>query len=569
MARMTMAVAWVLLLMLSGMMPMAGAQVVDVCNTIVISTPSPAGVGCTCNPQSGKVECTSTSSQFCAEPEEEAVVVAAKEEECATQLSLEMTFGGSGNSLQQWSQLTQVTACVQGYTSNGQSIVDHICYDLDVCNSDGDSSICGCSVQYNQQACQDCVPCPNGRGILVDCSNLDPESVSIACVDSLRFASGWRSVDIRDDKDQAEMLERYRDDWQDEAIDFMGEWQDAWSDLLPHTLFRSDQLCDALHDYTAPVMNGDAIVEVTCDCQSAVLESENSYVVTCQSTQVCNIDGLCGTIQSTALIVDGEATTLQACADYDNGSYQQTCLSLDVCDVNGQHVLCNPGFTYGGAECTASLCNQDGTSLTIDCSNNADVTFGACQLLEPDGLMRFIPVITGGGESGESESPVIVSSPPTTVPPPVPSPTVATPMTTATPTVEGTPFFPTIAPTVVNELDSETPSPTILPSDLPSDMPSSFPSLTPTIPATLSATSAVTNTGNSPTTPVPFVAQTDEENEEQNKDEDDNNDKEGENDSEDGDNAASTIASNQPAITIIMTVGFILLLAATQAIDVF
>jgi hypothetical protein len=88
------------------------------------------------------------------------------------------------------------------------------------------------------------------------------------------------------------------------------------------------------------------------------------------------------------------------------------------------------------------------------------------------------------------------------------------------------------------------------------------------IPATLSATSAVTNTGNSPTTPIPFVAQTDKEKEEQNKDGCDKNDKEGEKGLEDGDVAASTIASNQPAITILMTVGFILLLAATQAIDI-
>ena len=481
----------------------AYAQGVNVCN-IVTSTPTPPGVACTCNQGSGVVECTSTISQYCVEPEEEAVAVAPVDDECASQMSLEMIFDGGGSSLQQWSKLSRVKTCVDGYTRNGQPIVNRVCYDMRLCYDagDDDSSICGCSVEYNQQACSDCVACPNGRGIIADCSNIDPDFYSISCVRSLRFASEWKSFDIRDDKDQAEMLERFQDDWQDEAIDFVEEWQDAWGDLLPHTLFRSDQLCDALHDFTVPVMDGNTVVEVTCDCHNAVPDSgtDNTYSVACQSTQVCNGgSSMCGTVESTATIVDGEGTAFKVCANYNNNKYQRACLSMELCDINEQHVLCNPSFTYGSVTCSASLCNQLATSISFDCTN-IDVTFATCQPLDADGLMRFIPIITGGGGGGGGidggNAPVQATPPPQppapspTAPPPVPLPTPATiisPTMTEMPISEGT-TLPTIPPTIVGEERVEEQSPslpatatsTLLPSGMPSDFHSSFPSLVPT-----------------------------------------------------------------------------------------
>ncbi|KAL3940715.1 MAG: hypothetical protein SGARI_000866, partial [Bacillariaceae sp.] len=458
-------------------------------------------------------------------------------------------FGGNGNNLAQWSQLSQVTTCVQGYTVNGQTIVDNICYDLEIC-SDGDkSSICGCSAQYNGQACQGCVPCPNGRGIALDCSNIDPDFYSIACVRSLRFASEWRSFDIRDDKDFAEMMERYREDWQDEAIDFWEAWQEAWGDLLPHTLFRNQQLCDALHDFTAPVLNGEGLLEqvVTCDCDNAIAESDTAYLVSCQSTQVCDTNNQCGAIQSTARIVEGEATTLQACADYDRIDFQRACLTLEICDVNGQHVLCNPIFTYNGIECSASFCNSDATALSFDCSEAAGVTFPTCQVLEPDGLMRFLPMVTGGGSN--VDTPVSATPAPTMALPP-PESTV---MTTPSPTIQGTTIVPTPLPTMVvlDELVGEMPS--TKPSTWSSDMPSSLPSSSPT-------TDDVTSK-EGPTTPIPFLAQTDkEESEEEQDDVEDEEEQEDEKESKD-EQAASTAASDGHHVACtILTSGFALLL---------
>jgi hypothetical protein len=435
----------------------------DICNTIVINTPTPSGVGCTCNSQAGLVECT-TTRQYCVEPDEEEVqgtisAAALKEEEekeCASELSLQLFFGGGSDSniLQQWSQLSRVTTCLQGYTKNGQPIVDEICYDMELCyDDDDDASICGCAVQYNQQTCQECVPCPDGRGILVDCTNLDDDFVSIACVSSLRFVSEWRSIDIRDDKDRAEMVERYQEDWQDQASDFMEDWQEGWDDLLPRTIFRTQQLCDALHDYTTPVLDGDnMMIEVSCDCQNAVLNAElgDSYIVNCQSTTPICDGSLCGTVQTEATIVDGEVMTLQSCTDYNNDNYQQACLLVEICNVNEQEVLCNPAFTYGGVACTATLCNDDGTSITVECSNSsiaADITFATCQEINPDGLMRFIPIIASGGgddESNVSDTPVPATvSPTATAVLPATSPPFITPILSPNPTIVGT-SIPTV-----------------------------------------------------------------------------------------------------------------------------
>lgn len=551
------------------------AQDVDVCTAIALSTPTPPDVSCTCNAAENLMECVSTN-QYCVELEEGAAVIQTMEEECAAELALQLTFGGSSTTqttlLQQWSQLSQMTTCVQGYTKDGQPIVDRICYVLDICTSagDSDSSICGCSVQYNQPTCQDCAPCPNGRGILIDCSNIDPDFVSIACIGSFRFASDWRTIEIRDDRDTADMLERYQDDWQDQTIDYLEGWQDSWGDLLPHTLFRTQQLCDALHDYTAPVTgtSGAVTIEVTCDCQNAVAESDNSYLVTCQSTQLCNESALCGTVKSTALIVDGEATTLQACADYDTVAYQQACLSVDICDVNGQHVFCNPVFSYGDTECMALLCNQDGTSLSFECGDSADVSFPTCQALDPDGLMRFIPVITSGGDStgsGGNDTPVPAAS----------SPSEAT--VTIVPTLQGTPHPTTIAPSVVGGEKpplsvpaATTVSPT-LSSKSPSNTPSFLRSLIPTIATTTTTTTNIPtspspNNGTPTLGPIPFVNnKTDQENDQdENDDDDEDSDDEDEDEEEDrrGGSAAAKARTTTGIIivtaSIIVTGGFVL-----------
>jgi hypothetical protein len=285
------------------------------------------------------------------------------------------------------------------------------------------------------------------------------------------------------------------------------DWEGQWADLMP--FFRADQICDAVHDYTLPPEGVVPVsdVEVTCDCANAVLNAADEWIFECQSTETCNEDGLCGIVRSTAVLVDLEAATLRACTEFTTPpGYEEACLSIEICLVNEEHVLCNPAFTYGGKECTVTLCAGD-TSISIDCRANVPgFVFENCQAFDPLRVLKAIPSIRIATIPA-TPAPTFA---PTTMP--VSSPTVV-PMDGPTNEPTDRPadepaYEPTNEPTggPANE-PTDGPSnmpvrrPTTVPTDGPIDEPTAGPSSRPTSPTVMPVSGPA---------PVPTAGPTDE-----------------------------------------------------------
>jgi hypothetical protein len=403
-----------------------------------------ATVSCTCG-ATNTMSCVSRQSPVCIE--EEIGVMVITNNECARQLAMDVTFRNT------WSTLDEAVLCTTDYTrrDDGGAIAS-FCSELTFCGNSEEATICGCTQRYNGAVCRSCTPCDDGAGILFDCSNVQEDALSIACLD-LEFFQDWR-VRVRGDDTFEDLL----DEWLDAAEDLVEDWEGQWADLMP--FFRADQICDAVHDYTLPPEGVVPVsdVEVTCDCANAVLNAADEWIFECQSTETCNEDGLCGIVRSTAVLVDLEAATLRACTEFTTPpGYEEACLSIEMCLVNEEHVLCNPAFTYGGKECTVTLCADD-TSISIDCRANVPgFVFENCQAFDPFGVLRAIPSIR------------IAAIPAT------PAPTFApTTMPVSSPTV-----VPTDGPT--NEpTDRPTDEPTYVPTNEPTGGPTNEPTDEPT-----------------------------------------------------------------------------------------
>jgi len=252
-------------------------------------------------------------------------------------------------------RIFSATSCVSEYYRGLTPLAD-TCVFVDACRNENEGAFCDCTASYGGKICGGCSICPGGDAITVDCSDVNPEAISQQCT----------AVDL--DLDLAH------------GAGAVAGFAPVW-----------EGFCTQLEKAASPTNN------VACDCSDAV--GSGDFDISCSTKKpVCvHRDAHCGQVASNVAVVDGAVQKVTACADYttnpDNAADDvyagQTCTEIEFCD---EGKLCGCRATFDGTACNACEICQDGSSLTLDCSNvRAEAVVAQCQAVSALSAYEFLP----------------------------------------------------------------------------------------------------------------------------------------------------------------------------------
>jgi hypothetical protein len=288
----------------------SSSDLTDICRAVEASFRSESSVECRCMGSLHR-----SFSMSCEYKEEvcsnsDASVVCGK-----PQLAVSMVQGNVFSS----------TTCVKNYR-RGMLPMDDTCVFVDACPHAARDGFCSCTASYGGAICRECEVCPGGRSISVDCTNINVEAVTKQCqpVDlDLDLSTGSGSL-----------------------AGFAPTFSGFCSEL--------EQVLDN---------------RIACDCTDAV---GGSFSLSCHTTEdVCRKDGrLCGKVKSTVEVTDGTIHMVTTCGTYTSEPFLggETCTHIQPCP-EGQDGVCGCWATYDGKKCNACEVSQNGSGITIDCSN--------------------------------------------------------------------------------------------------------------------------------------------------------------------------------------------------------
>lgn len=199
------------------------------------------------------------------------------------------------------------TTCMQDYVRRGTEVLGDTCIAVTACE-DPKKGLCECMASYRSDVCRTCEVCGGGKGLRLDCTNVDVNAMSAPSCTEMDL-----DLDLR-------------------HAGFLG-------DFVP----RMSDLCGALE---SKLDN-----RIKCDCTDA--NSSGMYAVKCEMVEN-------STVQSTAEIVNGAVSSVTTCSE-------ETCTAMQLCPGNDKQV-CACVATYRGRPCNSCQVCEGGGGLQLDCS---------------------------------------------------------------------------------------------------------------------------------------------------------------------------------------------------------
>jgi hypothetical protein len=219
------------------------------------------------------------------------------------------------------------------------------CISVDLCE-DESNTFCDCTVTFDDQICDSCSVCQEGRGLAFDCSNANAEAVTKEC-QPVSF-----DLDLAGNGDT--------------IVGFLPSFQG---------------LCSELEEGI-----GDRIA---CDCSNS---GGGTFSITCETLEDSCTDNFCGGVKSQVEVVDSKIKTVTACVDFAAPfDLAQTCTQVQICE-DDKSEICGCTAIYNGLACNSCEVCEGGNALKLDCSNiREDVVIETCQAVTAASSFEFIP----------------------------------------------------------------------------------------------------------------------------------------------------------------------------------
>ena len=135
-------------------------------------------------------------------------------------------------------------------------------------------------------------------------------------------------------------------------------------------------------------LEGQFLNDVQCECVGALKSGTLSFTCRYQE-QICG-DEVCGRPELAATLVNGDVFSASTCIyDYTNQrrnlSYEDTCVSIEICSDSADGVFCGCEVSYNAQVCQlCDVCN-DGSGIELDCTNvNAEAVSNTCRTVDSD-----------------------------------------------------------------------------------------------------------------------------------------------------------------------------------------
>lgn len=254
-------------------------------------------------------------------------------------------------------------ACVTNYQRDGVAFGD-TCISVDLCeDSDG---FCDCTVTYDDQICNSCTVCGEGKGLALDCTNANAEAVTRTC-QPINF-----------------------------DLDLGGGGSIAG--FLP----TFEGLCSNLEN--------DIDGRIGCNCLDS---GGGTFDITCETKQELCGNNVCGGVKSNVEVVDNEIQTVTACVDFSApNDLKELCTKVEVCE-DDKSAICGCTAIYDGTACASCEVCDGGNAVRLDCSNiREDIVINTCQAVTASTSFEFIPDfdnIAPSALQGDDSSAVSVS----------------------------------------------------------------------------------------------------------------------------------------------------------------
>jgi hypothetical protein len=235
-------------------------------------------------------------------------------------------------------------ACVTDFKRDGVALGD-TCISVDLCEDDS-NSFCDCTVTFDDQICDSCTVCGEGRGLALDCSNVNAEAVTTEC----------QSVSF------------------DLSLNGEGE---SIVGFLPSFQGLCSELEAGIDD------------RIACDCSNS---GGGTFSITCETLEDSCTDNVCGGVKSEVQVVDSEIQTVTACVDFSAPlDLAETCTQVQICEDDSTKI-CGCTAIYDGAACNSCEVCEGGNGLKLDCTNIRDeVVIDTCQAITAARSFEFIP----------------------------------------------------------------------------------------------------------------------------------------------------------------------------------
>jgi hypothetical protein len=236
-------------------------------------------------------------------------------------------------------------ACVKDYERDGIALGD-TCISVDLCEDESDS-FCDCTVTFDDQICNSCTVCGEGRGLALDCGNINAEAVTTEC-QAVNF-----DLSLNGDGES--------------IVGFLPSFQGFCSELEAGIDDR-----------------------ITCDCSDT---GGGTFSITCETLEdSCTEKNMCGSVKSEVKVVESEIKTVTACVDYSAPlDLAETCTQVQICE-DDRTKICGCTAIYDGAACNSCEVCEGGDGLKLDCTNIRDeVVIDTCQAITAANSFEFIP----------------------------------------------------------------------------------------------------------------------------------------------------------------------------------
>lgn len=235
-------------------------------------------------------------------------------------------------------------ACVKDFERDGVALGD-TCISVDLCEDKSDS-FCDCTVTFDDKICDSCTVCGEGRGLALDCSNVNAEAVTTECQE-INF-----DLSLNGDGES--------------IVGFLPSFQG---------------LCSKLEEG----IDG----RIACDCSDS---GGGSFSITCETLEHSCTDNVCGGVKSEVKVVGSEIRTVTACVNFSAPlDLAETCTQVQICEDDNTKI-CGCTAIYDGAACNSCEVCEGGNGLKLDCTNIRDeVVVDECQAITAGNSFEFIP----------------------------------------------------------------------------------------------------------------------------------------------------------------------------------
>jgi hypothetical protein len=235
-------------------------------------------------------------------------------------------------------------ACVKNFERDGVALGD-TCISVELCEGES-NSFCDCTVTFDDQICDSCTVCGEGRGLALDCSNINAEAVTTEC-QAVNF-----DLSLNGDGES--------------IVGFLPSFQGLCSKLEAGIDDR-----------------------ITCDCSDT---GGDTFSITCETVEESCTENVCGSVKTEAKIVDSEIKTVTACADFSSPlDLKETCTQVHICE-DDRTKICSCTAIYDGKACNSCEVCEGGNGLKLDCANiRDDVVIDTCQAVTAANSFEFIP----------------------------------------------------------------------------------------------------------------------------------------------------------------------------------